>query len=174
MVQYIPSQHLYLCAAALLVSNPVNSTGLNADFPRNVGFLRYWTLSNLPLFALAVPMLALIFVSASWGLRASKSQLHPLEPYKRMASASNNATIRTLAFPQLVLAVLALTNFHVQIITRISSAYPVLYIWLASRIIGREPFPPVWLPIKPQLMVYWMVVYALVQASLFAGFLPPA
>lgn len=174
MVRVVPSQHLYFCAAALLVSTYGNTMRVDANLKRNVGFLRYWTLSNLPLFALAAPLLVLMFVSAIWAVRASTSQPSETEPREQAASASKSVIIRTLALPQLVLVILALTNFHVQIITRISSAYPVLYIWLASHLGQRQPTLPHWMPVEPQFIVYWMVVYALVQGSLFAGFLPPA
>lgn len=39
--------------------------------------------------------------------------------------------IRQLAVPQIVLSVLALINFHVQIINRISSGYPIWYLVIA-------------------------------------------
>lgn len=86
---------------------------------------------------------------------------------------SAHASLRTdagyLAVPQLALAVLAITTYHVQIITRISSGYPLWYVWLAlANSLGFE---------RPQLLrvvVGWMVLYAMIQAGLYATFLPPA
>ncbi|KAL7788186.1 hypothetical protein V8C37DRAFT_411754 [Trichoderma ceciliae] len=63
----------------------------------NNGFLRYWSLNQLPLFLLASPMLALLIKS---GLDVSFN--------------------------------LAITNFHVQIITRMSSGYPIWHWWVAN------------------------------------------
>lgn len=74
--------------------------------------------------------------------------------------------VTSLALPQLVLAVLALTSYHVQIITRISSGYPLWYIWLAFKLQDR--------PRRASLVIRWMVIYALIQAGLYACFLPPA
>lgn len=79
-----------------------------------------------------------------------------------------------LALPQLVLAVMAATSFHVQIVNRISSGYPIWYLtvatWLseagASRSEGR--------PDRSQIAVRSMVMYAMVQGILYANFLPPA
>ena len=79
------------------------------------------------------------------------------------------------AIPQIALAALALTSYHVQIITRLSSGYPVWYWWVASLIIenqkislkGRE-----WGTAK--VISRWMIIYAIVQGGLFASFLPPA
>ncbi|KAE8148777.1 GPI mannosyltransferase 2 [Aspergillus avenaceus] len=39
----------------------------------NVGFLRYWTISNLPFFILAAPMLFVLCISSIWALNATKS-----------------------------------------------------------------------------------------------------
>ena len=72
----------------------------------------------------------------------------------------------SLALPQLVLAILALTSYHVQIITRISSGYPLWYIWLAAKATDE--------PKRVAIVIRWMVIYALVQAGLYASFLPPA
>jgi GPI mannosyltransferase 2 len=71
-----------------------------------------------------------------------------------------------LALPQLVLAILALTSYHVQIITRLASGYPIWYIWLA-KLLQTDPKNTTWI-------VRWMILYGLVQAGLYASFLPPA
>lgn len=73
-----------------------------------------------------------------------------------------------LAIPQLVLALLALTSYHVQIITRISSGYPLWYIWLAARICSNSSLG------TSKAIFRWMVLYATIQAGLYASFLPPA
>jgi GPI mannosyltransferase 2 len=68
----------------------------------------------------------------------------------------------------MILAILALTTYHVQIITRISSGYPLWYIWLAIvNCVGENQKLLKW-------TTYWMVLYAFVQAGLYASFLPPA
>jgi len=74
--------------------------------------------------------------------------------------------LRNLAASQLALNLLTLTTAHVQIITRISSAYPVWLWYLAilckgGSLLGRR-------------FVGFIVVYGIVQAGLFASFLPPA
>jgi GPI mannosyltransferase 2 len=115
-----------------------------------------------------------------------------------------------LAVPQLLLAVAAFTSFHVQIITRLSSGYPLWYLHIAQAILGfverlRTSSAPnrsgspvsvtkpsaeaesevsedssanpairafVWM--RPELITRFMIMYALIQGSLFASFLPPA
>ncbi|KIW49878.1 hypothetical protein PV05_11516 [Exophiala xenobiotica] len=135
----------------------------------NVGPFRYWTLSNLPLFLLAAPTLWLLVQSASDTLR------NPEVLRGKVAaspSASDRASIHpklvtaSLALPQLVLSVLALTSYHVQIIARISSGYPLWYIWLAASARDR--------PKCASVIIRWMILYALIQAGLYASFLPPA
>ncbi len=79
-----------------------------------------------------------------------------------------------LAVPQLVLSVLALTTYHVQVITRISSGYPLWYWWLASNIVYQKPLRLGRRSIPTKVVIRWMVLYALIQGGLFAAFLPPA
>lgn len=83
--------------------------------------------------------------------------------------------LRRLAVPQALLASMALLSYHVQIITRLSSAYPLWYIWLFStiRAFGRKSAMDTY-RVDPKTLVRWMVIYAMVQAGLFASFLPPA
>ncbi|KAJ5089597.1 hypothetical protein N7532_008281 [Penicillium argentinense] len=97
----------------------------------NVGFLRYWTISNIPLFLLAAPVLAILVKSSWWALQApstlaSGSGGHSSSP------VSPGSMLFRLAVPQGLLAVMALTSYHVQIINRISSGYPLWYWWLVS------------------------------------------
>lgn len=81
---------------------------------------------------------------------------------------------RRLAVPQILLALLALTSYHVQIATRISSGYPLWYWWLASKIVARDSIKLAGCEVRARVIVLWMVMYACLQAGLFAAFLPPA
>lgn len=81
---------------------------------------------------------------------------------------------RRFAVPQLALALLAVTSYHVQIVTRISSGYPLWYWWLASKIIAGYDIKLAGCSIGVKVVVMWMVIYACLQAGLFAAFLPPA
>ena len=82
---------------------------------------------------------------------------------------------RNIAMPQIALAALALTSYHVQIITRLSSGYPVWYWWVASLTLENQK-----IALKGRewgtatVISRWMIIYAIVQGGLFASFLPPA
>lgn len=130
---------------------------------RDVGFLRYWTVNQLPLFILAAPMLTVLIFSG-WELL--------VDPERLFKSTAKNPklqiVLRLLAANQALVAILALTTYHVQIITRLATGYPVWYLWVASSLcsdkrrgIGRG-------------LVVFMVMYAGIQGVLFASFLPPA
>lgn len=142
----------------------------------NVGFLRYWTLSNLPLFALAAPMLVLLAVTALDALRTLVSLNDKANSEERFFVG----VMARLALPQLILTVLATTSFHVQIINRISSGYPGWYIMLAMALLGGQDCSGAVSKIKRALtgkaewIVRAMVVYAVVQGGLYASFMPPA
>lgn len=164
-----------------------------ADSTRNTGFLRYWTLPNLPLFLLAFPMLTILLASSSTVIPQVLPSLSTL-PARLLLSMS---------IAQALLALLTITSYHVQIVTRLASGYPVWYIWLAAALspakaegpggaggkggghgdkagaggeVGDERV------LRPGLsggrygrgIVKYMVLYATVQGVLFCCFLPPA
>lgn len=83
--------------------------------------------------------------------------------------------LRRLAMPQALLVIMALLSYHVQIITRLSSAYPLWYIWLISSIAaaGRQGESGFYFT-NPKTVVRWMIIYAMMQGALYASFLPPA
>jgi GPI mannosyltransferase 2 len=152
---------------------------------RNVGFLRYWTLSNIPLFALAFPMLTIMITSSLSAMQigdGSNMASGLLKPAMGRLESIEQRLLRSLAVPQLVLAILALTSYHVQIITRISSGYCIWYFRLAhSLIVSTEESPKPkadkmnsWKLGRSTEMVIYIVVYATVQGGLFSSFLPPA
>jgi phosphatidylinositol glycan class V len=157
----------------------------------NVGFLRYWTLSNLPLFALALPMIVVLVATSLVVLdgRQHRQFLGLITADERDSSESKDVslhdedvfwdTMRRFALPQAVLAILAVTSFHVQIINRISSGYPIWYIVLAIAIHAPRT-NKVHRGVMGSLLANagWLVrasvMYAIVQGGLYASFMPPA
>lgn len=168
----------------LLVTLCIPSDFGPADRFRNVGLFRYWTLSNAPLFLLATPMLLILIASALKFLQPSerpssaidRTKPLPINEFRERGwlSPVGVDVARRLAVPQLILALLALTNYHVQIVTRISSGYPLWCWWLASIIVARDCIELAGCKISVKVVVMWMVIYACLQAGLFAAFLPPA
>ncbi|KAJ2987447.1 hypothetical protein NUW58_g4498 [Xylaria curta] len=132
----------------------------------NVGFLRYWTPPNIPLFLLAGPMLYLLAKSGSSFL--SNPYLVSEEVKNTSISKNLAGFLRSMALVQLILTALAITNYHVQIITRISSGYPLWYMWLANLLSDGKTAN------TGKNIVMYMVMYAGIQGVLFACFLPPA
>ncbi|KAL2126330.1 hypothetical protein VTI74DRAFT_1172 [Chaetomium olivicolor] len=128
----------------------------------NTGFLRYWVMPNIPLFLLATPMLVVLIQSGVETLTDRQLGLSD----KPAESARLVALLQSTAAVQVLLAVLAATTYHVQIITRISSGYPLWYWWLAGRLVRGEE--------RGRRIVIFMVIYASIQGALFTSFLPPA
>ncbi|TVY85509.1 GPI mannosyltransferase [Lachnellula suecica] len=137
------------------------------DYYWNCGLFRYWTLSNLPLFLLATPMLAVLTISGIWGLRfdsRGKQGSGKQTPAQEVEVAF--PMLRNLAMSQLMLTLLTFTTAHVQIITRISSASPI-WLWYATVSHGKGNA-------VVGNLTRFIVLYGLVQGGLFASFLPPA
>jgi len=202
------TEHLHVGSRTLLVTKSLCiylfQTNNN---PSNVGFLRYWTVSNIPLFLIAIPILCLMLITAFIAIvdptlllsRTTNGTEHDTKVNETAAKSADEhrfaECLRCFALPQAVLALLTLTNFHVQIINRISSGYSVLYIVLAMAFTTADTVPAGGASSPPrtdtkssvgmlvsrlrnrgvQRYVFTgMVLYAIVQGGLFASFLPPA
>lgn len=72
-----------------------------------------------------------------------------------------------LALPQLVLAFAAGSSFHVQIVNRIASGYPLWYLTVAAWLVEESSHRGQWASRA-------IVIYSMVQGMLYANFLPPA
>ncbi|KFA75769.1 hypothetical protein S40288_07905 [Stachybotrys chartarum IBT 40288] len=131
----------------------------------NVGFLRYWTPGNIPLFLLALPVITLLLRS---GIEVSRDPFKALNSMLPVPSEPHRLFVRTLAATQLILGIMAVTSYHVQIITRIASGYPVWYWWVANNLAKKEPSGWAW------TTTVFMALYGNIQGGLFASFLPPA
>ncbi|KAI4851354.1 mannosyltransferase [Aureobasidium sp. EXF-8845] len=151
------------------------------------GFLRYWTVSNIPLFLLALPMLCALIGT---GLVAPDLKIDV--PGKRSKHAS--VYMLCLAAPQILLALLALTTFHVQIVNRIATGYPIWYIVIAAGIVSpnlmdktarttrpdgekslvRQVQDHLGRPSSQQIIFRGMFMYSIIQGGLYASFMPPA
>lgn len=145
--------------------------GLFLMFSRNCGLFRYWTVSNIPLFLLASPMMFLMVVSGAWGLRHGSDRASApaagAAVKDRPVRAGTVDVVKNMAASQLIMALLTATTAHVQIVTRVSSAYPVCLWYLAVSLkTGKGAL------VKNFIRI--MVIYAVVQAGLFSCFLPPA
>ena len=180
MVLKLASEHLCMGPRGVLVGFHC-SFHTKLIFSRGVGFLNYWTLSNIPLFILATPMLSILVCSSIWTLRRWSSPEMSADKKKGKSAEIdlplriNQAIALRLAIPQIILAILALTVYHVQIVTRLSSGYPVWYWWLASLILENRDTSLMGKKWSTACIISkWMVIYAIVQGGLFASFLPPA
>lgn len=166
----------------------------------DVGFMKYWTLSNLPLFLLAAPMILLLLDTGYSALHHSRAILLAVngeETPSQRNSADHQAQVRVfedvmerLALPQMLIALLAFTSFHVQIINRISSGYPIWYLLLAIAMLHKSSSLACghstaehYVPFRrlaslngktKEWVVRAMIMYAIVQGGLYASFMPPA
>jgi len=89
-----------------------------------------------------------------------------------IATNLGSSVLPQLALPQLLLAVAATTSFHIQIVNRLSSGYPIWYLviagWMStSKNSGTADKAPEW-------VVRGIIMYCMIQSVLYASFLPPA
>ncbi|KAJ1815789.1 ER membrane glycoprotein subunit of the GPI transamidase complex-like protein, partial [Coemansia sp. RSA 2598] len=167
----------------------------------DVGFLRYYSLQQLPNFLLAAPMILLSvagiwsyaahdlarIASLGWIQRKRKHKHKPglkpnpnpnpnAEAAPALAPAAPEAYFGRGILPHVylwaVLLLVATTSMHVQVITRFFSGLPVVF-WFAGHAVASAQLD------ANRRWVRWAVVgyfvgYGLVGVVLFSNFFPPA
>ena len=142
------------------------------DYYWNVGFLRYWTLSQLPNILLAAPPLLSIFSYSTVHLRANLvPALLALIPGSRTPPLDTTRTLTPFsitphAVHSLLLASVLLFAAHTQIALRFAASLPLTY-WAAAWLVLEHPRGGRW-------WVSWSVVWGAISIVLWAVFLPPA
>lgn len=141
----------------------------------NVGFLRYWTISNIPNFLISLPILLNVWIFCIFYLshlprilrdgfarQESKSSAHlPLRD-----SLFLNPSILPHVLHGISLTLILTFSAHVQIALRILPSLPMTY-WAAARLLIERPrWGKAW--------VAWSVVWCGLSCVLWAVFLPPA
>ncbi|CAF0926575.1 unnamed protein product [Adineta steineri] len=153
----------------------------------NVGFLKYYTIKQIPNFLLALPVFLLIgnFVK-SWFLSIRKDLWKRKFNYLFLNKNDEKQTIWFITkdfFPHIIymlfLSLFALFVMHIQVATRfLFSSGPFLYFICADRIKQyeirngnlRKIFS--YLFNKQTFLFYYFIIYILVGICLFSNFLP--
>ncbi|KAJ9105768.1 hypothetical protein QFC20_004255 [Naganishia adeliensis] len=132
----------------------------------NVGFLRYWTLPQLPNFLLASPvMLSAIYTVYNYALQASSRA-----PGNALASDSVGYLL-----VHLVTTWILLFSSHTQIALRTMGGNPFFWWGLAHQVWKfADGSGTVRTTRIGRIWIGWAVVWSLVSTVLWAGFYPPA
>lgn len=133
-------------------SNTIPSLFLHAQGHYwNNGFLKYWTVGNIPNFAFAFPTLSVLFLS----YRTFITEF-PAKKVLPILQINGAFMVGIIFF------------WNTQIVTRIATFLPIFYWTLAALLLS---------PHHQQLaraVVGYMIGWIVLQTSMFAAFLPPA
>ena len=124
----------------------------------HVGFLSYWTISQLPNIALALPLLVPLLyhsIPHTFSLIQGKS----LGSFRPLTTAAHSVHATFLGMT-------LLTSAHTQIALRLLPALPCTY-WAAAALLIERPL---W----GRAYVIWAVLWGAASIVLWAAFLPPA
>lgn len=147
----------------------------------NVGFLRYWTISQVPNILLATPVLVATLAFCALQLKyctvpyvLSHPFLADIPTVVRAVTQSGstksvfmtNKAIIPHAAHALILSLLLLFAAHTQIALRLAASLPTTY-WAAAWLMVEHPRTGKW-------WVTWSVVWGALSIILWAVFLPPA
>ncbi|PRP80954.1 GPI mannosyltransferase [Planoprotostelium fungivorum] len=125
----------------------------------NQGFLRYWTIKQIPNFALAAPMMIVSFYG-SFHFLIQMYQSHSL--MEELKDRVNGRLMIPLHVYWAAFTFIVLFFFHVQTITRFFASIPCLY-WTVSRLISED---------KGSLPVFWFLLYNILGLCLYTNFYP--
>jgi GPI mannosyltransferase 2 len=131
----------------------------------NVGFLQYWTLSQLPNFVLAAPVLLLLLSSSIHHIRQTVTRYLSGQKQSQYSPFSSPSLIPH-AIHAFILTTTLLFASHTQIILRLAGSMPFTY-WSAAWLLFERPAWGKW-------WVGWSVIWGSVSLVLWAVFLPPA
>jgi len=146
------------------------------DSLRNVGFLRYYEIKQIPNFAMAAPMIILSVSGIYYYVKYDTHRALTLGRQSSQPQSKDTAPfLSQRMFPYITLwAVLLLTNIttmHIQIITRAFSCMPPVYWFAAHQFDGRpSTIGSGW----TWSVAIFFVMYSLIGVILFANFFPPA
>lgn len=119
----------------------------------DVGFLKYWTPTNIPNFIYAAPTLTIMWYA---GCKYSYRQ-----PFIR---------IRPYLIVQFILFASAILVYNVQIITRISTCLPTIY-WYCAELVTSTNLSEAK---AGRRIVAYCIIWSVAQCIMFSAFLPPA
>ena len=132
----------------------------------NVGFLRYWTLSQLPNFLLATPTLLLLFSFSVHHFKGTWLDSSKRKSESQLDLAFQNATITPHAIHAIIFSFILIFASHTQIVLRLSASMPFVY-WAAAWLVCEYPS-------LGRLWISWSVLWGITSTICWATFLPPA
>lgn len=179
-VWYQLSAYLAFCTAASPASWCTNVPPLMYGYVQakywNVGFLRYWTLQQLPNFIIAMPPLTLLLTYSTYYLRRAfllriRTSLSPTSKDARIAESLQSSpflspTIAPHAIHALAITLMLLFSAHTQIVLRLAASMPFTYWAAAWLLVDYRRWGNYW--------VSWSVLWGAMSIVLWTAFLPPA
>ncbi|KAK2467794.1 hypothetical protein APHAL10511_000089 [Amanita phalloides] len=132
----------------------------------NVGFLRYWSFSQVPNFVIASPLFLLIANFAIAYIRYHLAGPKPFTATCHMSKPFYQVSLFPYVVHSVVLSLMLLLSAHSQIILRLAPSVPIVY-WAAAHLVAK------WPTIGRQ-WVTWSAVWGIVSITLWSAFLPPA
>lgn len=163
---------LYCPGPSWCTSPLPNLYGHVQDAYWGVGWLRYWTLQQLPNFLLAAPvLLASLTLTLAW-LKTHPAALRTLGLLPTLPSSPplpflDRAELLPWVLHWLALTLLALFVMHVQVATRFLASQCAPFYWFLASLVLESPSSSV-----SRLTRLWFAAYLLLGALLFPNFLP--
>ena len=136
----------------------------------NVGFLKYFTLKQLPNFAIALPTITISSMAIVDYVAFDFQRFLTLGASEGKPSKKAFYSDRILPhiYLTMVMLFMAVTSMHVQVIVRFFTCVPVLYWWLGTSVAYKTHTKII------KCYTFYALAYASAGIVLFSKFLPPA
>jgi phosphatidylinositol glycan class V len=141
-------------------------SGQLADHPRNVGFLKYWTLAQIPNLLIAGPILLPALSGSYIYLR------NLLSP--RIKVQQVNPALLPFHLYSLHQTLLLIFSAHTQVALRVAATNPVIWWNLAEMSFDWSEAAPRKMRKLGKVWVAWSIVWGAVSIVLWSGHYPPA
>ncbi|KAI8900752.1 GPI mannosyltransferase 2 [Globomyces pollinis-pini] len=141
------------------------------DYYWNCGFLKYYTLQQLPLFFLAFPVFFIQFYTIWHYFKSDPKRfmtLGFLTDSKNSQLEFGQSKLLPFIYLSLFMVFYCGLFMHVQVVLRFMTSQPIVYWFIASRLNQKS------VPSIVKVYLYYCVVYGSIGAVLFGTFLPPA
>lgn len=172
----------FLSSTRLFKRNIGTETGYEPNVPetkilvfRDVGFMSYYEVKQIPNFVLAAPIIALSVFGLKAYIQHNATEFWTLGIKKSTHSNSDgyySSTLAVFMYLWAFLLLFATTNMHIQVIIRFFTSVPPLYWYVGNLWIkGFGEGKHTWMA---NVVLGYFAIYGLIGIVLFSSFLPPA
>ncbi|ORY70691.1 mannosyltransferase [Neocallimastix californiae] len=136
----------------------------------NCGFMRYYTINNIPNFFLAIPMITISICGIISYCKYDWHRMLTLGLVNNISRTYYSSYLLPHIILWIFLVLYCCTSMHIQVITRFFSSLPTLYWFVNNNSNSSSSNGRNW----GYIILYYFIFYGILGVVLFTAFYPPA